>query len=124
MLVVATPFLDAHPDVVRALITGEVTAIAAIAKDPGAAHDRINTAIGTLTGKKLSDAVIAAAFKNIVVTDDPLAGTYLTLGRHAVAAGLLKQAPDVKGLFDLRILNKVLAAAGKPAVSATGLGQE
>ena len=45
-------------------------------------------------------------------------------GDHAVKAGLLKEAPKLDGIFDLRILNSVLKAEGKPTVSAAGLGQE
>jgi len=36
----------------------------------------------------------------------------------------LASAPDLSGIYDLRELNKVLVAAGKPPVSASGLGQE
>ena len=68
--------------------------------------------------------MIASAFKNIKVTDDPLAATYNTSSQHAVDGGLLKSVPDLKGIVDLRILNKLLKAAGKTPVSAAGLGQE
>ncbi|GGL86803.1 ABC transporter substrate-binding protein [Nakamurella endophytica] len=124
IVVVAKGYLDAHPDTVQALLTGEVAEAGVIAQDPTAAQAKINDAIGQLTGKKLSDAVMAASFKNIQVTVDPMASTYQASGEHAVTAGLLKTAPDIQGIFDLRLLNKVLAAAGKPAVSAASLGQE
>ncbi|MCY0920530.1 sulfate ABC transporter substrate-binding protein, partial [Streptomyces sp. H27-G5] len=34
----------------------------------------------------------------------------------------LIQEPDLAGIYDLKILNKVLKAAGKPEVSDAGLG--
>ena len=43
---------------------------------------------------------------------------------NGVEAGTLASAPDLKGIYDLRELNKVLVAAGKPPVSAADLGQE
>lgn len=124
VLVVNKAFLEQHPDTVRALIAGELAAIEKITKDPASSAAQVNTAIGKLAGKKLSDPVIVRSFKAITVTYDPAAGTYNTSGKHAVDAGLLKSIPDVNGIFDLRILNKLLAAAGKPPVSAAGLGQE
>jgi NitT/TauT family transport system substrate-binding protein len=124
ILIVGKPYLDAHPDVVENLVKGELATIATIKKDPTKASADINTAIGKIAGKPLSDAVAARAFKNITISPDPLASTYKAQGDHAVAAGLLKTAPDVNGIFDLRILNKLLKADGQPTVSADGLGQE
>lgn len=124
ILIVGKKYLDAHPDVVKALISGELTAIDEIAKDPAAARTKVNDAIGALTGKKLSDKVIESSFKSIKITYDPLAATYEDSGKHAVDGGLLKAAPDINGIFDLRILNGLLAAKGEKPVSAAGLGEQ
>ncbi len=124
VLIVAKTFLDQHPDTVNALISGELTAIKRISQDPAGSQAAVNDAIGSLTGKKLSDNVIASAFKAIKVSYDPLSGTYADSGKHALDAGLLKTAPNVDGILDLRILNKLLKADGKQPVGATGLGQE
>ena len=124
ILIVAKSYLEQHPDTVQALITGELAAIKEIVADPTKSAGAINDALGKLTGKKLSDAVIASSFKNIKVSDDPLASTYNTSSQHAVDGGLLKSVPDLNGILDLRILNKLLKAAGQTPVSAAGLGQE
>ncbi len=124
ILIVGKSFLDQHPDTVQALISGELAAINEISTDPTKSAAAVNDAIGKLTGKKLSDSVIASSFKNIKVTYDPAASTYKTSSQHAVDGGLLKTVPDLDGILDLRILNKVLKAAGKSPVSAAGLGQE
>ncbi len=124
ILIVSKSYLDQHPDTVQALISGELATIDTISADPVKSANAVNDAIGKLTGGKLSAAVIASAFKNIKVTDDPLAATYNTSSQHAVDGGLLKSVPDLKGIVDVRILNKLLKAAGKTPVSAAGLGQE
>jgi NitT/TauT family transport system substrate-binding protein len=124
ILIVSKTYLDAHPDQVKALITGELKVLDGIAKDPKAASTQLNDAIGQLTGKKLGDGVIERAFGKIKPTFDPDAALWPTLGDHAVQAGLLKSAPDLNGIFDLRILNSVLKAEGKTAVSAAGVGQD
>ena len=124
ILIVGKKFLDEHPDTVQALISGEIAAANEIAADPAKSSAAINDAIGKLTGKKLSDSVMTSSFKNIKVTLDPLAGTYNESSQHAVDGGLLKTVPNINGIFDLRILNKLLKASGKSPVSADGLGQE
>jgi len=124
ILIVGKSFLEQHPDTVQALITGELAAINEITTNPAVSAAAVNTAIGKLAGKKLSDSVIASSFKNIKVTYDPLASTYNTSSQHAVDGGLLKTVPNINGIFDLRILNTLLKAQGKSPVSAAGLGQE
>ncbi|MGW2207555.1 sulfate ABC transporter substrate-binding protein, partial [Streptomyces sp. NPDC001774] len=74
-----------------------------------------------LTGKPLGAKVIDGAWPSIRFTDDPLAATLQAQAGHAVKAGLLKQ-PDLDGIYDLKPLNKVLKAAGRPEVSDAGLG--
>ena len=62
----------------------------------------------------------AAAPGNTVSTE----GVDANIAANDVQAGTLASAPDLNGIYDLRELNKVLVAAGKPPVSAADLGQE
>jgi NitT/TauT family transport system substrate-binding protein len=125
ILISSRQFLQDHPDAINALIKGEVAETAKIEADPTQAQTDLNTAIATLTGgKPLADTTIQAAFGNIEPTWDPLASTLNDIAKNGVTAGTLTSAPDLNGIYDLRELNKVLVAAGKPPVSAAGLGQE
>nr|WP_202447717.1 aliphatic sulfonate ABC transporter substrate-binding protein [Streptomyces sp. SID5468] len=119
-VVVSQSFLKDHPDVVEAVLRASVNTNAWIKANPDRAATDVNAQLGALTGKPLPAAVIASAFKNIQVTDDPLAASLQEEADHAVKAGLLK-APDLKGIYDLAPLNKVLKAAGHPTVSDAGL---
>ena len=76
-----------------------------------------NAQIGALTGKPLAAAVVAAAWKNLTFTWDPLASTLRKEASDAVAVELLKPV-DLKGLVDVGPLNTVLKADGKPTVSS------
>ena len=124
ILISSRQFLEDHPETINALIKGEVAETEAIEADPAKAQTELNAAIGELTGKPLADTTIQAAFANIQPTWDPLAGTLDDIAANGVQAGTLASAPDLNGIYDLRELNKVLVAAGKPPVSAASLGQE
>jgi len=124
ILISSRQFLADHPETIEALIKGEVAEIEAIEADPTGSQTALNAAIGELTGKPLADTTIQAAFANIEPTWDPLAGTLNTIADNGLEAGTLTEKPDLNGIYDLTALNKVLAAAGKPPVSAAGLGQE
>ncbi|WP_413806635.1 ABC transporter substrate-binding protein [Streptomyces sp. OE57] len=122
-LIVKQSFLEEHPKVVEAVLRGSVKTNAYIKANPEQAKNAANAALKEETGKPLPAEVIDPAWKSIQVTDDPLASTLNTEADHAVQAGLLEK-PDLKGIYDLGPLNKVLKAEGKPAVSAAGLGSQ
>ncbi len=117
-LIVTTDFLDKHPDVVEGLLRGLVSSIDAIAADPAAAQKSTNAAIADATGKPLSDRVIADAWKNLTFTVDPIASSLRQSAKDAESIGLLDPV-DLSGIYDLSILNKVLAALGRQPVAGS-----
>ncbi|MGP4002150.1 aliphatic sulfonate ABC transporter substrate-binding protein [Streptomyces sp. 8N706] len=122
-LIVSQKFLKQHPDVVEAVLRGSVRTNAWIKDHPEDAKKAINAALEKDTGKPLPAEVLDPAFKNVEITDDPLASTLNREADHAVKAGLL-QKPDLKGIYDLTLLNKVLKAEGRPEVDDAGLGSK
>jgi NitT/TauT family transport system substrate-binding protein len=117
VLLVRTAFMKDHPDVVRRLVEGQVAANDAVAKDPARAQKAANDQIEKITGKRLSNAVLASAWKNLTFTDDPVASSLTTSAANATTLGLLDPV-DLKGIFDLTMLDQALAAAGEPTVGA------
>jgi NitT/TauT family transport system substrate-binding protein len=120
-VIVSQKFLAKHPDVVEAVLRGTVKTNEWINANPDKAKASANAKLQELTGKALPPKVIDPAWPSIRFTDDPLAATLDAQAAHAVKAGLLEQ-PDLAGIYDLRPLNKVLEAEGKPAVADAGLG--
>ena len=116
-LVVAKPFLDKHPDVVKGLIEGQVAASAYINDHPIESQKVTNDQIEQLTTKRMKDATIVAAWQNLTFTNDPIATSLAKSAADAHDVGLLDQV-DLKGIYDLSLLNEVLAAAGQPKVDA------
>jgi sulfonate transport system substrate-binding protein len=120
-LIVGTKFLKDHPDTVEALIKGQVTANDWATANPDKAKAAVNAKITEFAGKPLAQNVLDAAWPNIEITNDPLASSLQKLSDDGVAVGVTKKL-DIHGIYDLTILNKVLTAAGKPAVGDGGLG--
>jgi NitT/TauT family transport system substrate-binding protein len=116
LLIVRTAFLTAHPDVVTNLIKGLSNAIDVTNRDPAKAASLVSTGIDQATGKPLATDLVTKSFKSIDFTLDPLASTLKTDVAHAEALGILKATP-LTNIFDLTLLNKVLASEGKSAVS-------
>ncbi|MER7196833.1 sulfate ABC transporter substrate-binding protein [Streptomyces sp. CB01635] len=120
-IIVSQKFLKEHPDVVEAVLRGSVKTNAWINANPDEAKAAANKQLAADSGKALPANVLDPAWKSIQFTDDPLASTLGTEAAHAVKAGLLEK-PDLKGIYDLAPLNKVLKAEGKGAVADAGLG--
>ena len=65
------------------------------------------------------------AWENLTVTYDPIASALETVGaRTAFDAGTTESRSTSSGIYDLRLLNAVLADLGLDPVSAGGLGED
>lgn len=116
-VVARKPFLDQHPDVVKAFLTAHVETVQYIQANLASAKTIANAEVQRLSGKALAPAVIDSAFANVDVTYDPLAQTLQTSADHAYTLGFLgEQKPDLSGIYALEPLNDVLAAKGHAPV--------
>lgn len=117
-ILVRKEFLDQHPDIVKAFLTGHLAALDEIASDPKAAQESANTELQALTGSSLDPKILAQAWKQMTFTADPLIDTLVASAQHAVDVGLLEQSElDAAGglpgtLYDLAPLNELLKANG------------
>jgi NitT/TauT family transport system substrate-binding protein len=116
-LIVSKKFLQEHPDLVKNWVRANVELTDWINGHLPEAKKLINQQIKTETGKALPPAVIDEAFSRIEVTYDPLRNSLLTSAHSAFDAGFLgRQMPDLSGLYDLSLLNQVLAEKGRKAI--------
>ena len=114
-LVVRTKFLKEHPDTVRRLVEGQVQANELVNSNAAEAQRLVNQAIATTTGKGVPGAVLQASWRNLEFTNDPIAPSLTASADHATAVGLLEKV-NLKGIYDLSILNQVLKTANQPEV--------
>ncbi|HZQ18463.1 MAG TPA: ABC transporter substrate-binding protein [Terriglobales bacterium] len=116
-LVVSTKFLQSHSDLVRKWLQAHVQLTGWINSHIPEAKQILNQQIQRETGKVLSPAVLDDSFGRLQVTYDPLRGPLLRAAQLAFDSGFLgRQMPDLSRLYDLTILNQVLAVQGKNPV--------
>jgi NitT/TauT family transport system substrate-binding protein len=116
-LIVSTPFLKAHPDVVERLLQGHIAATEYVNANPAEAQNVVNAGIAKVTGQAVSVDVTKAAWGGMTFTFDPLASTLKKEADNAKSVGLLDGTVKLDGIYDLSILNRLLASAGKPTVA-------
>jgi sulfonate transport system substrate-binding protein len=115
-LIAATGYLEEHPDVIKNLITGLGQAIDEANADPAGSQQITNDGIENVTTSRLDDATIAGAWENLEFTLDPIASSLQGSADDAIAVELLEPV-DLAGIYDLTLLNEVLAERGDPEVT-------
>ena len=115
-LIVATTFLEEHPDIVKGLLAGVVAANELINEDPERAKLVVNEGLEAIVGSAIPDETLDAAWKNLLFTLDPIASSLEGSADAAVEVELLEPV-ELDGIYDISLLNEVLEEAGLPGVS-------
>jgi NitT/TauT family transport system substrate-binding protein len=116
-LIVRTRFLQEHPDLVKKWIAAHVELTDWINGHLPEAKSILNQQLQKETGKALKPEILDEAFGRLQITYDPIRSSLLTSARSAFDAGFLgKQMPDLSGLYDLTLLNQVLAEKKKKVI--------
>lgn len=115
-IIVSTPFLNEHPDIVRNWIDAHVEITLWENANPEEAAALLNEQIEVLTGTALSEEVLAMALASMRSTWDPIASSLFSSAEAAWQTGFLDEEPDLNGIYDLAILNEVLLEKGLETV--------
>ncbi|GIV04322.1 MAG: lipoprotein [Fimbriimonadales bacterium] len=117
-LIVSTKFLEANPQVVENLIRAHVEVTEWINENPQEAQRIVNAGILQTTGAQLPADVLTEAWTHLRFTYDPIASSLKKSASDAFRLGYLAdKEPDLSGIYDLTLLNKILKANGLPPVS-------
>ena len=112
VVVARTQFIKEHPEIVEKFLRPHVELTTYINQNPEQAKEIINTQIKELTGKPLAKEILDSAFSRVMVTNNPEKDSIVDFVKLSVDAGFLKNTPDLKNLFNFKILNKVLKEKG------------
>jgi NitT/TauT family transport system substrate-binding protein len=116
-LVVRTEFLERHRDAVRGLLEGHVRAVNEATENPVEAQRAANAVLRAQTGAALPDEIIAEAWDNLSFTNDPIAGSLQKSVDDDFRIGAGEQL-NLAGMYDLTLVNEVLALLGQDKVSS------
>jgi NitT/TauT family transport system substrate-binding protein len=117
-LLVRKDFFDDNPGVIRKLLNAQVEANSFIAENPKKAQQDVAKEILDITGKEVSEELVATTFRNLEFTNDPIASSLQKSARDAESVGLLEPV-DLDGIYALKPLNKILEARGQLPVQST-----
>jgi NitT/TauT family transport system substrate-binding protein len=117
LLVVHTKFLKSHPELVKNWIRAHVELTDWVNAHPAEAKKLLNEQIQRETNKALPADVLSEAFSRLQPTYDPLHAALNNAAQQAFEDGFLgRQMPDLSGLYDLTLLNEVLAEKKRKAM--------
>lgn len=120
-IVASKSFLKKFPGSVRGVLQANEQAVSFL-KVPANQNEAINEVQDELlagTGKKLSDTVLAIAWHSLSFDSDPITASVKQNFTEAVQLGQIPGAKlsDLKGIFNLTLLNSVRAKADEGAIS-------
>lgn len=114
LLVMTRAFLRDHPDDARHLLRAHLEATQQLQSHPEATL--LNEQIKRETGRALPETVIDRALRNVHLTWDPVPDSIEQYAQWAAKIHFLRQTPDLRGLYELTMLNQALAERGLPAL--------
>lgn len=115
-LIATTQFIDEHPDLVNALLSGQIKANQYVNDNSDDAKKLVGDFIADVTQTPIPADVLDSAWSELTFTNDPIADSLIQSKDDAVDVGLIDDN-DLADLYDLDPLNKLLAEAGEPEVS-------
>jgi NitT/TauT family transport system substrate-binding protein len=116
-LLVSTPYMESHPDVIRRLVQANVEAITFMNEDPEAAKAAAQAELITAGAPSLDQAVVDAAWDKLTFTWDPVASSLQAGAEHAFDLGYIEEEPaNILDLYRLDDLNAVLEQQGEPPI--------
>lgn len=113
-VIVSRPFLEKHPEIVRAILEAHVEVTLWERENPEEAAALLNSEIERLTGKAMSAEVISMALARMTPTWDPVQSSLRASAEAAWRCGFLDGEPDLSDIYDLSILEDILAEKGLP----------
>jgi NitT/TauT family transport system substrate-binding protein len=116
-LLVSTPYMEAHPAVIRRLVEANVEAIEFMNEEPEVAKATAQAELITAGAPALDQEVVDAAWDKLTFTWDPIASSLETGAEDAFELGYLDQDPtNILDLYRLEDLNAILEERGEEPV--------
>jgi NitT/TauT family transport system substrate-binding protein len=117
-LIVTRKFLKEQPDAVRKLLAAHIELTQLINSNKTKAVVVLNEQIRKETSRALRKDVISRALERVELTWDPIASSLDKQAQAAYKIHFLRKPPDLRGIYELGLLNEVLHQKNLPPVTA------
>lgn len=117
VLMVNTAWAQANPILLNDLLKGQIEANTWINNNSKAAEKVVGDWLDTYNQSTIPQSALDTAWANLTFTNDPIANSFITNEKHAVAIGLMDPVSNIGDIFDLGPLNTLLKADNQPTVS-------
>lgn len=115
-VIVRTEFLERNPEIVEKIVRTHVEQTEWINSHPDEAIAAFNEELEKLTGKTLPEDEFREGLSRMELTYDPIKESLFKSANDAYDIGFFDERPDLSGIYDLDILNAVLAEKGKAPI--------
>ena len=99
-----------HPDLVKRFLETHVKLTDWINAHPDEAKAVLKKELERETGREFTQTLLDEAWKHVEFTYDPLSSTVRAQALAAYKAGFLKKDPDLRFLYDTKLLQEVLGS--------------
>ena len=100
-------FLEQHPELVKRFLETHVKITNWIHSNPAEAKAVFKKEFEKETGREFSQEILDAAWKRVEFSQEPFESTIRAQALAAYRVGFLKKEPDLRFLFDTRLLKEV-----------------
>jgi NitT/TauT family transport system substrate-binding protein len=118
-LIVSPQYLKQNPDVIKRLLTAQVSETQWINEHKDEVPKVFNTELKKLTGQTIPEDTLTEALTRLEFTNDPIRLSLFQSTNDAYELGFLakgKDRPDLSGIYDLTLLDQVLSEKGLPTI--------
>ena len=116
-IVARTDYLQNNPDVIKKLLAAHVDETEWINSHKEEAIKAFNTQLAKITGKTIPEDELHSALSRMELTSNPIKESLFQSANSAFDIGFLgKTRPDLSGIYDLKLLNDILAEKGKETI--------
>src|ERR687892_1348071 len=123
-IVARTDYLQSNPDVIKKLLTAHVDETEWINSHKEEAIKAFNVELKKITGQIIPEDQLRGALARLELTYDPIKLSLFQSANSAFDIGFLgKTRPDLSGIYDLKLLNGVIAERGKETIKTRGQEQ-
>lgn len=116
VVIASGDFIENHPDLVETFLKAHIELTQYIINNQTEAAISANEKIEEITGSKLTEEILLAAFKKLIVTYDPSEKSIQNFIDIYIGEGFVDEVRDRNNICDLSALNKILKEKSLPEI--------